>query len=202
MAPMFGRKAAPAAAAAEAPADTARRQRLAELTATAKRGLVAFAEVGLALEAIRTEELWRLEAPSWSQWCGDVLGLTDRRVAQLVEAAGTCRSLVAVGLRAPSSERVARELAGLPAEAAAEVWQQALSDADGGDPTREQVAIRARARKPRKARRASARPRNYRVPGAAVRVVPRRNGWAGYVAALEHALELAKAAEADEAKAA
>jgi len=201
MAPMFGRKST-TPEQAETPADVAKRHRLAELTATAKRGLVAFAEVGEALEAIRTEELWRLEAKSWADWCTTTLKLTDRRVAQLVEAAGTCRTVVSLGLRAPSSERVARELSGLPAETAVQVWSEAVADAGGGDPTAEQVAKRARARKPRKARKATARARSWRVPGAAVRVTPRRNGWQGYTAALEQALELAKAAEADEAKAA
>ena len=41
-----------------------RRRRLQELTATAKRGLAVYAETGAALEAIRTEELWRLTAPA------------------------------------------------------------------------------------------------------------------------------------------
>ena len=203
MAPIFGSRKPTETPKAESPADAGRRQRLAELTATAKKGLVAFAEVGLALEAIRTEELWRLEAATWAAWCEATLKLTDRRVAQLVEAATTARMLVEVGLRAPTTERAVRELAGLPAETAAVVWQEAVSDAEGGDPTAEQVAARARARKPRKGRKATARARSYRVPGATVRVTPRRNGWAGYVAALEHALKLALAAEAgDEAKAA
>lgn len=179
--------------------DVARRARLAELTATAKRGLSAFAETGEALAAIQAEELWRLAAPTWNAWCSAELGLTERRVAQLMEAARTCSTLRETG-RVPRTERVARELSGLPPEKQVDAWQEAVADAAGQEPTAEQVAKAARKRKPKKARRAAlARPTNYRVPGAAVRVVPRKSGFSGYVAALEHALAAARKAEQEAA---
>jgi hypothetical protein len=179
--------------------DVARRARLAELTATAKRGLSAFAETGEALAAIQAEELWRLAAPTWDAWCSAELGLTERRVAQLMEAARTCATLRETG-RVPRTERVARELSGLPPEKQVDAWQEAVADAAGKEPTAEQVAKAARKRKPKKARRpALARPTNYRVPGAAVRVSPRKSGFSGYVAALEHALAIAKKAEQEAA---
>jgi hypothetical protein len=81
-----------------------------------------------------------------------------------------------------------------------DAWQEAVADAAGKEPTAEQVAKAARKRKPKKARRAAlARPTNYRVPGAAVRVVPRKSGFSGYVAALEHALAAARKAEQEAA---
>jgi hypothetical protein len=179
--------------------DVARRARLAELTATAKRGLSAFAETGEALAAIQAEELWRLAAPTWDAWCSAELGLTERRVLQLIEAARTCATLRETG-RVPRTERVARELSGLPPEKQVGAWQEAVADAAGKEPTAEQVAKAARKRKPKKARRpALARPTNYRVPGAAVRVSPRKSGFSGYVAALEHALAIAKKAEQEAA---
>lgn len=179
--------------------DVARRARLAELTATAKRGLSAFAETGEALAAIQAEELWRLAAPTWDAWCSAELGLTERRVLQLIEAARTCATLRETG-RVPRTERVARELSGLPPEKQVDAWQEAVADAAGKEPTAEQVAKAARKRKPKKARRpALARPTNYRVPGAAVRVSPRKSGFSGYVAALEHALAIAKKAEQEAA---
>ena len=179
--------------------DVARRARLAELTATAKRGLSAFAETGEALAAIQAEELWRLASPTWDAWCSAELGLTERRVAQLMEAARTCATLRETG-RVPRTERVARELSGLPPEKQVDAWQEAVADAAGKEPTAEQVAKAARKRKPKKARRAAlARPTNYRVPGAAVRVVPRKSGFSGYVAALEHALAAARKAEQEAA---
>ena len=179
--------------------DVARRARLAELTATAKRGLSAFAETGEALAAIQAEELWRLAAPTWDDWCSAELGLTERRVLQLIEAARTCATLRETG-RVPRTERVARELSGLPPEKQVDAWQEAVADAAGKEPTAEQVAKAARKRKPKKARRpALARPTNYRVPGAAVRVSPRKSGFSGYVAALEHALAIAKKAEQEAA---
>jgi hypothetical protein len=176
--------------------DIARRERLEKLTATAKRGLVAFAEVGTALDAIRTEELWRLVAPTWSQWCEEVLGYSERRVSQLVEAARTFRTLAGAGLKPPTSERAARELAGLTPEKQVEVWQEATAVAGDSEPTAEVVAKAAQKRRPRKPGRTKvAKPVSLRVPGAAVRVVPRKNGWVGLVAALEHALEVARQRE-------
>lgn len=180
--------------------DTARRTRLAELTATAKRGLSAFAETGIALAAIQTEELWRLASPTWAEWCSSELGLTERRVGQLIEAARTCQNLKDVG-KVPRTERVARELGGLPPEQQRDAWQEAVAAAAGGEPTAEQVAKAAGKRKPRKSKRAAtAKATNYRVPGAAIRVTPRKSGFTSYVAALEHALELARKAEQEAAK--
>jgi hypothetical protein len=116
-----------------------------------------------------------------------------------MEAARTCATLRETG-RVPRTERVARELSGLPPEKQVDAWQEAVADAAGKEPTAEQVAKAARKRKPKKARRpALARPTNYRVPGAAVRVSPRKSGFSGYVAALEHALAIAKKAEQEAA---
>lgn len=178
--------------------DTERRKRLDKLTATAKKGLAAFAEVGNALDAIRTEELWRLVAPTWGQWCEEVLSLSERRIGQLIEASRTFRTLVDAGVQAPTSERAVRELAGLSAEKQVEAWQEATAAAGDTEPTAEVVAKAARKRRPKKAGRArAAKAVSLRVPGAAVRVVPRRNGWVSLVAALEHALEVARQREQD-----
>jgi hypothetical protein len=180
--------------------DTAKRTRLAELTATAKRGLAAFAETGTALAAIQAEELWRLVASTWEAWCSAELGLTERRVGQLIEAARTCSTLKESG-KLPRSERVARELSGLPADKQVDAWQEAIQAAGDKEPTAEQVAKAVAKRKPKKARKAPvAKPVNYRVPGAAVRLTPRKSGFVSYVAALEHALELARKAEQEAAK--
>lgn len=179
--------------------DSIRRARLAELTATAKRGLSAFTDTGAALAAIQSEELWRLTAATWDSWCSSELGLTERRVGQLIEAARTCATLRESG-KLPRSERVARELGGLPPEKQIEAWSEAVAEAaaTGKEPTAEQVAKAAKKRKPKKARRAVvAKAVNYRVPGAAIRVTPRKSGFNSYVAALEHALELARKAEQD-----
>jgi hypothetical protein len=182
------------------PDDAVRAARLAELTATAKRGMSAFAETGEALAAIQAEELWRLAASTWDAWCTAELGLTERRVGQLIEASRTCSTLRETG-KVPRSERVARELAGLKPDEQKAAWSEAVAEAGNAEPTAEQVARAARRRKPKKARKTPvAKAVNYRVPGAAVRLTPRRSGFTGYVAALEHALELARKAEQDAAK--
>lgn len=178
------------------------RERLQTLTAQAKRGLVAFAETGAALEEIQRDELWRLVAPTWAEWCSETLGLTDRRIGQLMEAARTARTLKEAGCSLPRSERVARELAGLKPAAAVDAWKEATAEAGGKEPTAAVVAKAARKRKPKKQPRkmAVAKPVSIRVPGAAVRIVPRKNGFSGVVAALEHALDLAKQREAESTK--
>jgi hypothetical protein len=186
------------AKAAERAAEAARRARLTELTATAKRGLASYVETGTALEAIRTEELWRLAAPTWESWCRVELKMSERRVQQIIDASLMCSHLAGAGLPVPATERAARELGGMPVDDAVAAWQEATEEAGGEQPTSEQVAKAARKRKPKKAgRRPVAKPVSLKVPGAAVRVVPRKNGWTGLVAALEHALVLARQRELD-----
>jgi hypothetical protein len=189
---LFGNPDQRAAKKAE---EAERRRRLQELTATAKRGLVAYAETGAALESIKNEELWRLTAPAWESWCQQELSLSARRVDQLIEAAVICRTITAAGIKPPSSERAARELAGLTPDAAISVWQEATEAAGDKEPTAATVAKAARKRKPKKASRPSSRPASFPVPGATVRVVPRRRGFTSMVAALEHALEIARRRE-------
>lgn len=179
--------------------DAARRARLAELTTVAKRGLSAFAETGHALAEIQRDELWRLVSPTWAQWCSETLGLTAERAGQLMRAAETAHTLREIG-KVPRSERAARELSGLPAEEQKAAWSEALAEAGDKEPTVEQVAKAARKRKPKAKRRTTAKPSNYRVPGAAVRVVPRRNGFVSYVEALRHALALAEKAEREQSQ--
>lgn len=174
--------------------DAARRERLIELTAVAKRGLSAFVETGSALEEIQREELWRLVSPTWSEWCSSHLGLTDRRVSQLIDASKTASTLREVGI-VPRSERVARELSGLKPDEQKAAWSEAIEAAGGSEPTAEQVAKAAKKRKPKGKKRVVAKPSNYRVPGAAVRVVPRKSGFVSYVEALRHALAIAEQAE-------
>ena len=96
---------------------------------------------------------------------------------------------------------MARELSGLPPEQQKEAWSEALAAAGGSEPTADQVSKAAAKRKPKKARKPPvAKATNYRVPGAAIRVTPRKSGFVSYVAALEHALELARKAEQEAGK--
>lgn len=175
--------------AAKAREDAARKERLETLTATAKRGLAAYAETGAALESIKAEELWRLVSPTWDSWCASTLKMSERRVGQIIEASKLAAHLAAKGLEPPATERAARSLAGLQPEVQAEVWQEA-TEAAGGQPTADAVAAVAAARKPRKKgkKKSMMKPVSIRVPGATIRVVPRRNGFTSVEAALEYAL--------------
>jgi len=173
-------------------AEAAKRARLSELTAVAKRGLASYVETGSALDAIRTEELWRLSAPTWESWCQVELRMSERRVGQIIDASVMCAHLASAGMPPPATERAARELGGLDAVEAIAAWQEAQEDAGGKEPTSQQVAKAAGKRKTKKHRVPTVKAVSIKVPGAAVRVVPRKRGWTGLVAALEHALEIAR----------
>ena len=176
--------------------DTERLNRLETLTATAKRGLVAFAETGRALDEIKADELWRLRSSTWGQWCSDELGLTDRRADQLITSARSCQTLIESGVSMPSSERVARELAGLEPADVLGVWQQATAEAGDEQPTAEAVAVIVAKKRKKPTRRTVAKPVTYRVAGATVRITPRRTGFVTEVKALEQALVFAREKEA------
>lgn len=175
--------------AAKAREEAARKERLETLTATAKRGLAMYAETGAALEAIKAEELWRLVAPTWESWCTKELKMSERRVGQIIEASKLASHLTAKGMEPPATERAARSLAGMKPEVQEEVWKEATAAA-GGQPTADAVAAIASTRKPRKKgkKKAMLKPVSIKVPGATIRVIPRRNGFTSVVAALEYAL--------------
>jgi hypothetical protein len=107
---------------------------LAELEQVIERGLTTFVDVGNALLTIRDERLYRADYATFEDYCRERWGLSRPRAYQLIDAANTVSTIVDTGLPAPANEGQARELARVPEEQRAEIWQQTL-DATGGRPT-------------------------------------------------------------------
>ena len=177
------------------------RPELERLVGVVERGMAAWAEAGLAIRAIKDQQLWRLDGhKTWELWCERRLGVSSRRVLQLEQAAAFGRELAdawpekygrgAAAFRMPSTPAALEPLAGLAtAEERVNAYIEASTDAGGGEPTREQVK---RSVSKRKGRAPLPKPRRYRVPGATVRIEFNRKTNGSSIDALTAALKLAE----------
>ncbi len=158
---------------------------LRKLTGVAKKGLIAFHQVGEALRQIRDDELWRLEAETFDQWCCENLKMQYGRVNQLITLAKTLDGLVESGFtKLPADAKTARALVGLNDADAADAWRESLTVAS--EPTPQIVrGIVARRKKT-----GITKPLAIRVPGCNVRLVPRKRGFVSYQRALEQAIQI------------
>ena len=177
------------------------RPELERLVVVVERGMAAWADAGHALQVLKEKQLWRLDGQrTWEDWCEQRLGIGSRRALQLEQAAAFGRQLQEVassktGSRAshfalPPTPAPLEPLAGLATpEERADAWQDAVEDAAGKTPTREQVK---RAVGRRKGRPAIPKPRRYRVPGATVVVSFNRKSDGSSLNALNAAIERAE----------
>ena len=101
---------------------------LAECERTIARGLKVFIETGTALTTVRDSRLYRTEYATFEAYCQARWGFTDRRARQLMDAAAIGRILPV------ANAGQAAELARVPEEQRADVWQ-ATVEATGGKPT-------------------------------------------------------------------
>jgi hypothetical protein len=165
-----------------------------------ERGMAAWADAGHALQDIKTKQLWRLDGQrTWEDWCEERLGIGSRRALQLEQAAAFGRQLAetltktrstASPFEMPSTPAPLEPLAGLDTpEERAGAWEDAVADAGGKTPTREQVK---RAVGRRKGRPAVPKPRRYRVPGATVSIVFNRKTDGSALNALTAAMQRAE----------
>lgn len=116
--------------------------RKSELVSVVKRGMATFVEVGRALQEIRDEKLYRDSHKTFEKFCGEEFEISRPRAYQLIEAAVVVDDLSKkLDKNAPIPERdsQARELASVPPEQQVEVWQEAVQDAEGEQPTVAQV---------------------------------------------------------------
>lgn len=104
---------------------------LAEHEAVIERGLATFVEVGNALLAIRDQREYRAQYATFEDYCQQRWGFTRDFAYKTIRAAEVATGLVDHGLQSPATERQARELARIPEERRAEVWQQTLERTDG-----------------------------------------------------------------------
>lgn len=106
--------------------------RLAECEQVIERGLATFVDVGTALLEVRDSRLYRAQYPTFEAYCGERWNMTARRANQLVAASEAVANLGTTVPILPTSERTARELAGLTPEVQREVWQKAVETAPNG----------------------------------------------------------------------
>lgn len=133
------------------------RTRLAWCETRIERGLATFVEVGQALLEVRDGRLYRAEHGTFEDYCRERWGMSRSRAHRLIEASevtgmlpmGNTSEASAVSptgdIPAPSSERVARELAPLRSDPPRlrEAWSEAVEE-HGPEPTAAEVREVAR----------------------------------------------------------
>lgn len=108
------------------------RLKLGDLELIIERGLQTFVEVGVALAQIRDQRLYRAEFGTFEEYCATKWGWTDRRARQLMTASEVVVGMEETGTTVPvANEAQARELARVPEEKRAEVWERAVDKSDG-----------------------------------------------------------------------
>jgi len=173
-------------------------ERLDMAVAEGVRASKAVIEAGRALAVIRDRQLYRDTAGSWEAYL-ETHNLTRRRADQLVAAASALDAAAEaiqskLGTTVPGfdeiTERTARQLVGMDADAAAEAVIEAAKS-DAGLTPRTLKAAAARRKKTKAAK--VPRPRRFKVPGATVEIVFNRKGTGSAVDALNAALRQAEA---------
>lgn len=126
--------------------------RLSELEEIIDRGLKDFARTGAALEEVREKRLYRTNHKTFEDYCQKRWGMARSHVYRLIEASKTVANLSPTGDKPalyvePSSESQVRPLAGLPAPVQQQVWNKAVENAGGKQPTAADIdALTAKAR--------------------------------------------------------
>jgi hypothetical protein len=125
-----------------------------ELEAIVAANLDSIAQVGLALDAIKTRELYRPEFDTWISYLDHRWKMTMDYAHKLMVAGSIAIKLRAAGLPEPSAVSHARELAKVKPEAVTQVWTDTLAEVGTVDNvTAEAIAKHAGKHRKRKARR-------------------------------------------------
>jgi hypothetical protein len=111
---------------------------LASCEAVIERGLQTFSEVGTALLTIRDERLYRATHGTFEEYCRERWSITRIHANRLVQAAEISENLKPIGF-IPTHESQVRPLAGLKPENQRIIWEQAIEESDGGQPTAAKV---------------------------------------------------------------
>lgn len=106
------------------------RRSLAHNESIIARGQKTFVEVGNALAAIRDGKLYRADFATFSAYCEARWNFKRNYANKLIASAAIVPEL-GTNVPTPSSEAVAREVARVPAEKRAEVWEQAVERGKG-----------------------------------------------------------------------
>lgn len=117
---------------------TREEQRLAELEQIIKDNFLGFVAVGQALAEIRDTRLYRVDYPSFDDYCRKLWDMARRTADQLVSASKVVENLSAIALKTedgttieilPANEAQARELARLQPEEQVKVWTDLVQTA-------------------------------------------------------------------------
>ena len=112
---------------------------LAALEQTIERGIATFIEVGAALAEIRERRLYRATHPNFETYCRERWGWTRQYAGRVLAASTIAAELVPIGTT-PTHEGQVRPLTKLkdPEDRQA-AWDEAVDEAEGDQPTAEQV---------------------------------------------------------------
>jgi hypothetical protein len=127
-----------------------------DLKLVIRDGAETFMRVGAALTQVRDKRLYREEYGTFEEFCQAEYGWTRQRAAQLIGASEVVESLSTTVDTLPTNEAQARELAPVPAEKRAEVWEKAVESAPKGKkPTAKDVRRAAAPHKPKRSETAT-----------------------------------------------
>lgn len=132
---------------------------LAVCEAEIERGLNNFVEVGNALLRIRNERLYRSEFGTFQEYCESRWDLSKTHANRMIQAAEITENLTPMGVK-PSSERVGRPLANLPADVQRKAWGSAVDSSASGTPTEKEVAAAVEVVAPKKREQINYTPAN------------------------------------------
>lgn len=111
-------------------------KRLVELEGVIEQNFKGFVAVGAALAEIRDRRLYRLQAPTFEEYCKYIWDIGTSRAYQLIDSHQVIENLSTIVDKTededtesslPSNEAQARELAKLKPEEQVEVWQRFLN---------------------------------------------------------------------------
>jgi hypothetical protein len=171
------------------------RQELDQYEGQIASGLKDFVRVGTALLRIRDERLYRGGHATFEDYLLARWSLTRRHGYRLMDAAAAAINVCPNGTHGPASERVARELTGLPPEVQQQVWAQATAESER--PTAALVAELAAAVPEARVTREAVEESERRVIEAASRDA-RKEAVAALLRCLRKAARLAGALDAGE----
>ena len=107
---------------------TQERSHLRKLELTIENGIKTFVEVGNALKSIRDEKLYVEQHKTFEKYVADRWGMQKSQAYRLIESAEVVTNLSPIGdkFSLPTKESQTRELAVLPPEKQAEVWERVV----------------------------------------------------------------------------
>jgi hypothetical protein len=115
----------------EKPLNSLERTQLRNAEKVIEKGLATFMDVGSALVTVKTGDLHRETHKTFEAYCKNKWGISRPRAYQLIEAAETSASLSKILDKPPSTESHLHELARVPEDQRANVWQDALEKTEG-----------------------------------------------------------------------